>query len=127
MAQIKSYDTLSNVRDHIKKGKILSKGSNLTIASDAITVTDSYHLVAVESGSSDDLKTINGGKQAGQLLVLQAAADDKTVVVKNYASGTDNIRIGADVTLDDAKDSVTLMWNGSDWNMISSAATATVS
>ena len=46
MAQIKSYDTFQNVKDHIKKGRILSKGAELTVSSaGSITVTDSYHLV----------------------------------------------------------------------------------
>lgn len=133
MAQIKSYDTLSNVKEHVKRGRVLSKGSTLTIdTAGTITVTDSYHLVATNapgSTTTDDLKIINSAvpAQAGQLLVLQASDTDETVVVKDYSSGSDNIRIGADVSLDQAQDTVTLMWNGSAWNMLASSTAATPS
>jgi hypothetical protein len=122
---IKSHQTLSDLKAHTitreKQGTLLSKGATLTPTSTgAITVTDSYHLVAVASGDTDNLQTINSTKTAvaGQIVVLQAAADDKTIVVKNYSSAPDNIRIGADVTLDDATDSITLVWSGSSWNAI---------
>ena len=129
MAQIKSYDTFQNVKDHVKRGRLLSKGASLTIASDVITVTDSYHAVAVESGSSDNLKTINSSQaaQAGQLLVLQAAADDKDIVLVKRAGGGGNISMAADITLAEAQDTVTLIWNGTYWNLLASATTATPS
>lgn len=124
MAQIKSYDTLSDVKEHIKRGRILSKGATLTpSATGVITVTDSYHLVAVASGSTDDVQTINSAvtAQAGQVVVLQAAVGGEDVVVKKYASGSDNIRLAADVSLEEATDTITLMWNGSGWNMLASS------
>jgi hypothetical protein len=130
IAPIKPYDTFDNVKEHVKRGRLLSKGATLTVSSaGVITVTDSYHLVAVASGSTDNLQVINSevAAQAGQIVVLQAADDAKTIVVKDYAGSTDNIRIGADVTLDDAQDTVTLMWNGSAWNMMASSATTTAS
>ena len=133
MAQIKPYDTFSDVKEHVKRGRVLSKGSTLTIdTTGTITVTDSYHLVATndpENSTTDDLKIINSAvpAQAGQILVLQASDTDETVVVKDYASGSDNIRIGADVSLDQAQDTVTLMWNGSAWNMLASSTAATPS
>ena len=127
MAQIKSYDTFQNVKDHIKEGRILSKGAELTIDSSAesITVTDSYHLVdTYNDAGTDDLKTINGGTQAGQILVLQAAADDRTVVVHKNDG---NIKMAADVTLAEATDSITLVYNGTNWNLLASATAATPS
>ncbi len=113
MAQIKSYDTLSDVKDHIKRGRILSKGATLTIASDAATATDSYHLLAGQSDAADDLATLNYAvtAQAGQIVVLQAAAD-VTITVKN---GTGNIACGADFDLDNVDDAITLMWTGAKW------------
>lgn len=125
MAQIKSYDTFSNVKEHVKRGRVLSKGATLTVSSaGVITVTDSYHLVAVASGSTDNLQVINSGvsAQAGQIVVLQAADDAGTIVVKKYVGSTDNIRMAADVTLNDATDTITLMWSGTSWNMIASSA-----
>ena len=130
MAQIKSYDTLTDLRNHVKEGRLLSKGAELTIdaTAESITVTDSYHLVdTAADASSDDLKTINGGAQAGQLLILQAANDARTVVLKAYASGDDNIKMAADVTLAEATDTATLIYNGTDWNLLSSATGSTPS
>lgn len=122
MAQIKSYDTLSDVKDHIKKGKILSKGATLTIASGAITVTDSYHLVGGESGNADALTDINGGGQAGQLLVLQsAAAADITVT---HAAGKILLHGAANFVLTDPADTLTLMYDGAKWVEISQANNA---
>ena len=126
MAQIQSHNTLTEVKDHILKGRILSKGKDLSIdANGAITVTDSYHLVKVAdpaNDSTDNLQIINGGKQAGQILVLQAHADDKTIVVKKYASGSDNIRMASSVvSLEESTDTITLMYNGTDWNLITSS------
>ncbi len=105
MAQIKSYDTLSDVKDHIKRGRILSKGETLTIATGAATATDSYHLLAGQDGNADDLATLNYAvtAQAGQIVVLQAAAD-VTITVKN---GDGNIACGADFDLDNVDDAIT--------------------
>tara|TARA_R100000808_G_C2153203_1_gene163238 strand:- start:5865 stop:6242 length:378 start_codon:yes stop_codon:yes gene_type:complete len=120
MAQIKSYDTFQNVKDHIQKGRILSKGATLTIASGAITVTDSFHLVATEGAAdTDDLTTINGGTQAGQILVLMAADDGDTVVVKNNSDPGSTLEIGAHFSLDTEDDSITLMWTGTKWIALS--------
>ena len=120
MAQIKSYDTFQNVKDHIKKGRILSKGANLTIASGAITVTDSYHIVDGESGGSDALTDINGGKQAGQILVLQSANSSNDITVthntaKICLNGSANFVLNTNI------DTLTLMYDGAKWVQISSS------
>ena len=96
--------------------------TELTIASGAITITQSYHKVDTEGdASSDDLATINGGGTVGTILVLSAANDSRTVVVKN---GTGNIVCGADFTLDNSSDTITLIWGGSQWMQISSSNNA---
>lgn len=113
MAQIKSYDTLSDVREHVKRGRILSKGATLTIASGAITVTDSYHIVGGEGGNADALTDINGGSQAGQILVLQsAAAADITVT---HGAGKILLNGAANFVLTDPADTITLMYDGAKW------------
>lgn len=130
IAQIKPYDTFDNVKEHVKRGRLLSKGATLTVSSaGVITVTDSYHLVAVASGDTDNLQVINSGvaAQAGQIVVLQPAVQDKDIVIKKYAGGADNIRTAVDVTMADVTDTITLMWNGSGWNMIASSTAATAS
>ena len=117
MAQIKSYDTFSDVKDHIKTGRILSKGTNLTVASGAITVTDSYHLVGGEGGNADTLETINGGTQAGQLLVIQNSASANVTVTHNSAK---IVLAGATgYTLAEPVDTLTLIYDGAKWVEIS--------
>jgi len=119
MAQIKSYDTLSDVKDHIQKGRILSKGAELTIhaTTEDITVTDSYHIITSAS-DTDALLTINGGTQAGQILVLQAATGKTLTVTKD----TGNIKMASNIVLDAVTESLTLIYNGANWNMLSSGA-----
>jgi len=108
----------------VKEGALLSKGSTLTIASGAITVTDSFHLVGTEdAASTDDLTTINGGATAGQVVVLMASDDGDTVVVKDSAS----LAVGADTSLADDTDTITLMYTGSKWVGLASRVATTPS
>lgn len=84
---------------------ILDDGTELTIATGAITVTKARHLVDTEAdAASDDLTTISG-LASGEIVILSPANDARTVVVKN---GTGNIvcATGADITLDDSTDMV---------------------
>jgi len=96
----------------------LSDQSYLTIASGAITVTPSMSnvLVEVESGTADDLTTINGGT-SGQILVIQTMPGAHTITVKNNAG---NIQCGADVILNNNYKSIMLIYNQqySAWCMI---------
>jgi len=123
MAQIKSYDTLSNVKEHVKRGRILSKGAELTVSSaGAITVTDSYHLVKGAT-DGDDLTDINGGTQAGQVLVLQNSDDAKDVIVK-HGAGKIVLSGSSDVTLDKPDDNITLIYTGAKWLQIAATSIA---
>lgn len=87
---------------------------NLTIASGAITVTNPYHAIDTEAAAAtDDLTTINGTVQAGQILVLRTVNSGRDVTVKD---GTGNIQLaGGDRVLDNIKDKLTLIWDGVDW------------
>ena len=120
MAQIQSHNTFTEVKDHIQKGRILSKGANLTIASGAITVTDSYHIIDGEGSTSDALTDINGGKQAGQLLVLQSADNSNNITVthntaKLCLNGAANFALNTNI------DTLTLMYDGAKWVQIASS------
>jgi hypothetical protein len=90
--------------------EVWATATELTLASDAITVTQTPHLVDTQAdAASDDLVTINGGS-AGQLLAIRAAHADRTVVIKN---GTGNILTGgADITLDDTNKYVLFIYDG---------------
>ena len=91
-------------------GVITSKGgSELTIASGEITITHNFHPVDTESdASTDDLETINGGID-GQILVLRAADNDRTIVLKD---NTDNLRLAGDFSMDSGNDIITLICSG---------------
>lgn len=88
----------------------------LTIATGAITAFSEYHTVDTESNAaSDDLDTINGGWE-GMVLTISAAASTRTVVAKD---GTGNLKLAGDMSLDNAEDTLTLRYNGTNWLEIS--------
>jgi hypothetical protein len=94
----------------------LGVSSELTIASGVITATGPYHTVDTEGdASSDDLDTINGGTE-GDILILRANNDGRTVVVKNF---TGNILVaGSDCSLDSVYDVLVLTFVGAVWVQI---------
>lgn len=97
----------------VSAGKVrLTNATELTIASGAITATQGYHTIDTEAdAASDDLDTISGGT-AGDILIITAANDARTVVVKD---GTGNVQLAGDMTLDNTQDTLTLIYNGSAW------------
>ena len=100
-----------------KKLSLDDQNPELTIASGAITVSDSYHTVDTEGdAASDDLDTINGGS-AGDLVVLRAADNARTVVLK-HATGNLRLDGAADKTLDAANDVIMLIRLTGTWNQI---------
>lgn len=98
---------------------VAPKASNLTIASDAITVTGMYHRVDTESAAAtDDLATINGGED-GQLLILATVNSGRDVTLNE----TGNIKLGSGTTrtLDNINDRIVLMNDGTNWIELSFA------
>ena len=82
-----------------------SNGPEVTIASNAITISSSYVRVDTEGdASTDDLDTINGGK-IGQLLILRARNSARTVVVKDAG----NLDIEGDFTMNHSRDCIVLL------------------
>jgi len=90
---------------------VMGAPTELTIASGAITVTQSYHIVDTEGDAgTDDLDTINGGVD-GMRLVLRSADNARDVtVVQDVAK---NIRLDApgNFTLDFRADRIELMYD----------------
>ena len=83
--------------------------TELTIASGAITVSDSskfrFHSVDTESdAATDDLDTVSGGN-AGEILILQAENAARDVVCKDGAS----LKLEGDFTLDHTEDKIILL------------------
>ncbi|WP_171027067.1 glycosyl hydrolase family 28-related protein [Pseudarthrobacter sp. NamB4] len=83
------------------------------IVSDAVTVTPAakYLVVDTEGGTAtDNLTTISGGSK-GQVISVRTLANARDVAVL----GTGNIRIVSAITLDAARDSITLGYDGTNW------------
>ena len=94
--------------------------NELTIASNIISVIDHLHSVDTQSdASTDNLDTINGEDlYPGFELTIYAANGARSVVVKN---GIGNIQLGntgADITLSNVNMTVTLRYNGTNWQEI---------
>jgi hypothetical protein len=86
--------------------------SELTLASDAATVTKNFHTLKAESGTADNLATLNGGVNYAHV-ILQAKASH-TITVKNstgnvYLNGATDFILTGDKTL-------ALFFDGTNWS-----------
>lgn len=89
----------------------------LTLASDAVTRSQSWHNIDTQSDASqDDLATISGGS-SGDLLWIRANNDSREVTVKN-GSGNILTLTGADVRLDEDHKYIQLLYDGTNWNQV---------
>lgn len=120
-------DAVKQFYSFVKEGIGVSAASELTINDGSITPTQGNHTVDTEGdATSDDLAniaTIN--IEDGRWLLLRAAANGRTVVVKHQAGGVGQISTatGADVSLDDVHDWIILERNGNDWRELMRAST----
>ena len=92
--------------------------TELTLASGAVTVTQTFHRIDTEAdAASDDLDTISGGVD-GQFLVLRAENTAREVVVTN--SGNITTSDGNNVALDEVYKFLLLIYDGnrSKWNVV---------
>lgn len=98
------------------KRLVMADAGALTCATDAVTVTGSYHTIIGEGGLADDLVTINGGVDGAEL-AIQADDDAVTITVKS----TGNIVLGSDVALATSSDYLLLKYSGalSKWVKVS--------
>ena len=101
----------------------LGGGSELTIASGAITPTANYHLVDTQANdATDDLTTVaTTNVEDGAILVLQPANDARTVVIKHAAApaaGEIVTADGKDIALDDIEDMILLKRRGIFWEEV---------
>lgn len=95
----------------------IATAAEVTIASGVATVTKTHHKIDTESdAATDDLVTINGGAE-GDVIILEAADDARTVVLKH---ATGNIRnfSGADISLDSYGKAIKYFYDGSNWLQI---------
>ena len=80
----------------------------LTLATDVVTATGSYHTIIGEGAVADDIVTINGGVD-GNILIIQADNDAVTITAKD---GTGNLQLAGDFVMDNAQDTLTLIYSG---------------
>jgi len=102
-----AHNLSSHTADYLKLGA----AGALTIASNAVTKTLSFHKVDTSGGASEDLNTISGGAE-GDLLIIRAANDARTVVAKD---GVGNLALAGDCSLDNVQDTLTLIFDGTNW------------
>lgn len=99
-------------KDIMDIGRIFLTKTELTIASGVVTAIYSYHLIDTEAdASTDDLDTILGGGD-GQTLIIRAISSTKTVVCKD---GPGNLQLEGDMSLDNAQDTLSLIYDGTNW------------
>lgn len=104
-------DMNTHIRDnllHLKTKIQLETAVQLIVSSGAVTKTTTFHYISPESGTEDDLDTINGGAE-GDVLFLTAEAG-KTINIT-----TDGNILGAG-TLDGTNIAI-LIYFGAFWNV----------
>jgi hypothetical protein len=89
--EIKATLERLNARD----GKRSSKRTALPILSSVITATSSYHSLLPETGTSDDLVTINATSD-GYILCLKVENSGDTITAKN---GIGNLKLNGDFVM----------------------------
>lgn len=86
----------------------------LTVASGAVVVSQSYHKIDTESdAATDDLDTLTAsGVTEGFVVVLRAENTARVVTVKD---GTGNLLLSSDCALDATDRTLTLIYDGANW------------
>ncbi|RYD38979.1 MAG: hypothetical protein EOP87_00145 [Verrucomicrobiaceae bacterium] len=91
--------------------------SILTIASGAVTATQTLHILAAESGVTDTVDSIAGGVEGDVLIVRPDSGD--AITLADGTSGGDNLDLaGQNVLLNSTNESVTLIHNGTNWTIL---------
>ena len=100
---------VSDNLDFLKANIALEAPVELTLDTDgAVTKTKSYHAIdTFETAASDTLVNLNGGSD-GDIVYIQAANDDRTIIVSNLGG---NIHCGGDIYLVDTHTIIGLMYD----------------
>lgn len=87
-----------------------------TISSGAITLTASHVTLAGQGGTTDDFDQINGGS-AGDIVIIRNSQSAYTITVRDIGVSGGNIELdGATAfAMNNARDTLTLMYNGTLW------------
>lgn len=94
--------------------------TELTIASGAVTATQSWHALDTEADAgTDDLDTISGGTE-GNILIVHAINNARTVVIK-HNTGNIQTQDGADISLGLFRQRVMLIFQVGNWYVLATA------
>lgn len=106
----KTFADSVTVQDKVTAEIFQIDGSSATISSGGITVSSSMMQLSPESGTTDSLGTISGGED-GMILILHSGSSSHTITIQH---NTGNIRLaaGADFDLDNARDTLMLVYKG---------------
>ncbi len=94
--------------------------TDLTIATGAVAVTQTYHSIIVQGGAgggNDQLDTATGGSE-GDILILKASTSggsDTVTVADGTGADTFILAGGANFVLDHIDDRIMLIHNGTEW------------
>jgi hypothetical protein len=96
---------------HVGGDVAFDAGSTLTISLGAVTATHSYHQIDTAGGAAD-LNTISGGSVAGEILIIRSVNSGRIVTAKDNIG---NLQLAGDFALNDPNDTLTLMYDGTNW------------
>lgn len=107
------------VSDRLNLGRLnLGPSTQLTVVSNAITVTGTVHSVfSAAPPNSVNLETINGGSN-GDVIILRGTDTGATIALKD---NTGNLRMSGTFSLTSADDFAVLYCDGTDWYELSTA------
>jgi len=103
--------------DNPMAGSLAWTKSTLTVSTGAVTVTRSYHVIAAESGTADDLDTLTFAGSTDTLLIIQPDTGD-TITVRHNTGSSPKILLRDDTNFAMVAadgDKLDLVYNGTDW------------
>ena len=95
----------------------LASPTTLTIASGVVTMTQGSHIIAAESGTTDDLDTINAPSdlQSGYYPLLILIADSGDTITVKHGTGNITLNSAGDFSLTSSK-ALALWYDGTNWH-----------
>lgn len=99
----------------------IAQSTTLTIATGVITQASFYHIVAAETGVTDDLDTITPVTSTTYYPFIILKADTGDTITLKHGTGNISTSAGADIALSGDK-SIWLFYNGTSWNDILNSA-----
>jgi len=93
----------------------IANAGTLTLgAGGAVTITGSLHsLDTYGTAATDNLITVNGGVNDGDIVIFTAESGSRVVTLKD---NTDNLRLAGDFALDALADKIALVYYNSYWH-----------